>query len=184
MDSFLKKKNTYDTCIRVPLVIAGPGISPDVTCDAIVQHEDICPTILDATGQRMPYPPYIPAYQNIEAAEIPILPGRSLLPLCATGAPDDWRTAAYCESYNHINSIHLGQWARTVRTDQYRYTYYPDGYGEQLFDVLKDPDEQHNLVADPAYAETRIHMRDRLLDLIIEQDYPKTRRGLFALGVH
>ena len=179
-----KEEKHYDTCIRVPLIISGPGLSTGLTCDAIVQHEDICPTILDATGRHMPHMPQKANHPIIKAGEFPILPGRSLLPLCATGAPEDWRTAAYCESYNHINSIHFGQWARTVRTDQYRYTYYPDGYGEQLFDLLKDPDEQHNLVADPAFAETRIHLRDRLLDLIIEQDYPKTRRELFALGVH
>ena len=60
----------------------------------------------------------------------------------------------------------------------------PDGYGEQLFDLLKDPDEQHNLVVDPAYSETRINLRDRLLDFIIEQDYSKTRRDLFELGIN
>ena len=179
-----KEEKHYDACIRVPLVVAGPGVSQGTTCDAMVQLEDICPTVLDASSQRMPLLPKMGPYLDRAASEIPLLPGRSLLPLCSGDTPDDWRTAAYCESYNHINSAHLGQWARTVRTDRYRYTYYPDGYGEQLFDLLEDRDEQRNLVADPDHAQVRVGLRDRLLDLVIGQDYPKTRRELFALGVH
>ena len=37
---------------------------------------------------------------------------------------------------------------------------------------------------DWAYAAPRQALRDRLLELIVLQDYPKTRRELFALGVH
>ena len=64
------------------------------------------------------------------------------------------------------------------------YTFYANDSGEQMFDLRADPDEQVNLVADPAYAEIRQELRDRLLELIVMQDYPKTRRELFALGVH
>jgi hypothetical protein len=53
-----------------------------------------------------------------------------------------------------------------------------------MFDLRVDPDEQHNVVADPAYAADRLALRDRLLELIVMQDYPKSRRELFALGVH
>ena len=53
-----------------------------------------------------------------------------------------------------------------------------------MFDLRKDRDEQHNLVAEPEYAEVRVQLRDRLMELIVKQDYPKTRRNLFALGVH
>jgi choline-sulfatase len=106
-----------------------------------------------------------------------------VLPLCRGESIDGWRDAAYCESYNRIDSAHPGQWARTVRTDRFRYTFYPED-GDQLFDLEKDPDEQHNLVADPEYASIREELRDKLMTLIVMQDYPKTRRNLFALGVH
>ena len=33
-------------------------------------------------------------------------------------------------------------------------------------------------------AAERLALRDRLLELIIMQDYPKSRRELYALGVH
>ena len=112
------------------------------------------------------------------------MPGRSLLGLCRGETPATWRDAAYSESYNAIWSITPGDWARTIRTRDFRYTFYAAGNGEQMFDLRTDPDEQHNVVADPAYAAERLALRDRLLELIVMQDYPKTRRELFALGVH
>ena len=67
---------------------------------------------------------------------------------------------------------------------RYRYTLYPRGNGEQLFDLSVDPGEQTNLAGSPQHAGLRQELRDRLLELIIMQDYPKTRRELYALGVH
>ena len=70
------------------------------------------------------------------------------------------------------------------RTAEWRYTRYPGGTGEQLFHLAEDPDAQRNLAGDPAHAAVRNELRDRLLDLVILQDYPHTGRDLFALGVH
>jgi arylsulfatase len=178
-----KEEKHYDACIRVPLIVAGPGLSQGLIRDELVQLEDICPTILDMTDQRLPIMPKTGPYLPIPAEEIPILPGRSMLPLCRGEAVEGWRNAAYCESYNRIDAAHPQQWARTVRTDRFRYTFYPED-GEQLFDLKNDPDEQHNLVANPEFAAIREGLRDQLMTLIVMQDYPKTRRSLFALGVH
>ena len=59
-----------------------------------------------------------------------------------------------------------------MRTADWRYTRYPNGTGEQLFHLAEDPDEQHNLAGDPAYATVRNELCERLLDLVILQDYP------------
>ena len=123
-------------------------------------------------------------YLHAPEEAIPVLPDRSLLPLCRGETVADWRTGAYCESYNAIWSVNPMDWARTIRTRRHRYTFYPCGGGEQLFDLADDPDEQHNLCADPAHADCRRDLRDQLIELIVMQDYPKTRRELFALGVH
>lgn len=178
-----KEERHYDACIRVPLIIAGPGLGQGGICAAFVQLEDICPTVLDMGGQSLPSMPKTGPYLKMDATEIPQLPGRSLLPLCRGAVPDDWRDAAYCESYNAIWSNDPGDWARTIRTVRYRYTLYP-GQGEQLFDLDGDPDEQRNLMASPDHAAAKCELRDRLMHQIIMQDYPKTRRDLFALGVH
>ena len=44
--------------------------------------------------------------------------------------------------------------------------------------------KQRCLAADPAHAEVGHLLGDRLMELIVMQDYPKTRRDVFALGVH
>ena len=118
----------------------------------------------------------------MEDIYLPLL-GKSLLSLCQGKRPNNWRTAAYSGSYNAIWSINPGDWAQTIRTNQYRYTIYPQ-QGGQLFDLQKDPDEQRNLLADTNSLETRQELQYQLMELIILQDYPKTRRELFALGVH
>jgi arylsulfatase len=179
-----KEERHYDACIRVPLIIAGPGVKAGQIRREMVQLEDICPTVLDIAGASLPPIPETGPYLKIDAADIPQLPGRTLLPLCRGESPGDWRQAAYCESYNRIASADPGDWARTIRTERYRYTMYPNGNGEQLFDLLEDPDEQINLVADPGHAQIRTELRDQLTELIILQDYPKPRRGLYRFGVH
>ena len=96
----------------------------------------------------------------------------------------DWRDAAYAKSFSSNTVPHTpDRWARTVRTHDWRYTMYPHGGGEQLFNLKHDPDEQRNLARDPAYEGTRRDMRDRLLELLIEQDYPHSPRGRFVYGV-
>ena len=171
----------YDACIRVPLIVAGPGLQRGATCDAIVQLEDVLPTILEATGVAYPTPEVLGPYLKHEPET---LPGRSLLPWCRGERPEGWRDAAYVESYNNINSVSPIHWARTLRTADWRYTLYPGGSGEQLFPVADDPEEQHNLAGDPGYAAVRRDLRDRLLELIILQDYPHSPREVFSLGVH
>jgi choline-sulfatase len=177
-----KGEKHYDACIRVPLYVAGPGLQQDVECEQIAQLEDICPTILDAAGASLPPRPVRRGLGH-QIDEVPRLPGRSLLPLCRGDAVQDWRDAAYCESYNNLRSNHYRQWARTIRTARYRYTYYPE-HGEQMFDLQADPGEQHNVVADHDYADVRRDLRDRLMDLVILQDYPKTERNLYKFNVH
>ena len=179
-----KAERHYDACIRVPVIISGPGLQEGLVCDEMVQHEDICPTVLEMAALDPWVMPTMGPYLKVAAEDIPVFAGESLLGLCRGETVEGWRQAAYSESYNQTWSIELGDWARTVRTRDFRYTFYPDGNGEQLFDLRVDPDEQRNLVADGAYRAVRQELRDRLLELIVLQDYPKTVRELFALGVH
>jgi len=179
-----KEERHYDACIRVPLIIAGPDLEKGLICDEMVQLEDICPTVLEMAKLNPPSMPQMGPYLKVDAEGIPVLPGKSLLPLCRNDLPPNWREAAYSESYNAIWSVSPGDWARTIRTKEFRYTFYANSNGEQLFNLRDDPDEQQNIVANPAYAKVRQELRDRLMELIVMQDYPKTRRELFALGVH
>lgn len=180
---YLKEEKHYDACIRIPLIISGPGIATASESHRIVQLEDICPTVLDMADGRLPLPPFAEVYMKIDPQKIPLYHGCSLMPLLKGEKISGWRTAGYCESYNPVFSMAPTDWARTVITDRYRYTYYFRG-GEQLFDLCEDPDEQKNVAQDEKYRAVKQKLKDELLEKIIGQDYPKSRTHLYCFGVH
>lgn len=173
-----KAQKHYDAGIRIPLVVAGPGLDEGATRDEFVQLEDVFPTVLDATGVDPPAPETGPFVDD------PPVPhaGRSLLPLCRGESPG-WREAAYVESYNNIYTTDPIHWARTIRTDTYRYTTYPGENGEQLFSVGGNASEAKNLVDDPEFAEVRHRLRNELLERVFLQDHPYPPRDRVALGM-
>ena len=171
----------YDACIRVPLIVAGPGLRKGEKREEFVQLEDICPTVLDMTQTSLPVLPVMAGLKNEKLKD---LAGSSLLPLCKEEAPREWRQEAYVESYNQTGVHHPGSWARTIRNKKYRYTFYPEGNGEQLFDLEKDKNEEINLADKPVYQGIKNDLMRQLMELIILQDYPMPRRDLFSFGVH
>jgi arylsulfatase A-like enzyme len=177
-----KGERHYDACVRVPLIISGPGLKAGLERQEPAQLEDIFPTVMEMAGLSLPAPrsigPYLKMPPGAEA-----YPGKSLFPLCRGEQPERWREQLWIESYNNITSTTPDFWARTVRTRDWRYTLYPGGQGEQLFSLREDPDEQHNLAGDARYSSARRELRDRLLEQVILQDYPHTRHSLFSLGV-
>ena len=48
------KRQLYETDIRVPLLVRGPGIVANGFSDAIASHVDLAPTILDMMGVKTP----------------------------------------------------------------------------------------------------------------------------------
>lgn len=172
----------YDACIRVPLLISGPGLAQGQVRDELVAIEDIYPTIMEAAGRPCPRPPEL---RPIPGQPVPpFAAGRSLLGLAAGQDPDNWRDAVFIESYNNLDSRRASNWVKTVRTADARYSLYGDGAGEQLFDLAADPDEQENLAADPTQRRLRRQMRDRLLEHLLVERYPHPPRDLFRLGAH
>ena len=174
-----KAQKHYDPAIRVPLLVAGAGVKPG-NVEALIQLEDLAPTILDVVGVQ-------PTRRTSPRADVDGLPehfhGRSLRPYLRGECPEDWRTSAYVESFNNIYSADPIHWARTIRTMRYRYTRYPNGAGEQLFELASDPTEQENLVNDPGYADVRHRLIEQLLDHLVLQDDPLTYRDLVQYGV-
>ncbi len=68
-------------------------------------------------------------------------------------------------------------WLIEHRNDpQYRYYYdfaFAKRPGEELYDCKADPDQVHNLAADPAYADTKARLAAQLMDILTKANDPR-----------
>lgn len=129
------KRFMYEPGLRVPLLARGPGIKAGHVPAQMVANIDLAPTFLDLAG--LP----VPAFMQ----------GRSLRPLLFGETPADWRTSVYYRYYHdpghHNTAAHLG-----VRTATHKLIHYWKQDAYEMFDLLQDPAEQHNLLHDPTAA--------------------------------
>ena len=76
------KQTAFDTDIRVPLIVAGPGVPHGKVVAQVAQNTDLCPTFEQLAGLRVP--------SSVE--------GHSLVPLLhPSRAAPRWRTVALLE---------------------------------------------------------------------------------------
>jgi N-acetylglucosamine-6-sulfatase len=132
------KSTAFDTDIRVPLVVAGPGVPAGSTSDAAAANIDLAPTFLDAADA--------PVSTTVD--------GRSLLPLLYGGSDDKWRTANLIEHHGPNISPDDPDRPRpgggnppsyaALRTQAYTYVEYVDG-SREYYDRIRDPHQLHNL---------------------------------------
>jgi arylsulfatase A-like enzyme len=131
------KRFMYEPGLSVPLIVRGPGIKSGRVPEQFVANIDLAPTFLDLAGLPVP----------------DSMQGRSLAPLLRGESPPDWRTSVYYRYYhdpgNHHTAAHLG-----VRTATHKLIYYWKQDAYEMFDLVKDPNEQHNLLFDAAEAKT------------------------------
>jgi arylsulfatase A-like enzyme len=69
-------ENLFDPCLRVPLIVAGPGVSAGRS-DVLATTLDLVPTVLDAL--KVSYPPDLAGQSLLSAARGERRPGRSRL---------------------------------------------------------------------------------------------------------
>lgn len=139
-----KGVSPYDRSIRCPLIIAGPGIEPRVT-DRLTCTLDFVPAFLDWAG--------------VEAAGRPPLEGRSLAP-AAAGTPeaDPWRDVLVSTNWDAGTGMQTLMTAEGKRLSRWGTCDYAE-----LIDLCADPLEQHNRYDDPAWAEVRCDLLERLV---------------------
>ena len=175
-----KWERHYDPCVRVPMILSAPDLDPGRR-DDLVQHEDIAATIYDWTGIAGP----TVAVRHVDDSVTfqTLLHGRSLLPLGQGSESEEaWRDGVLIQSNNSHFDASPRSWARTLRTARYRLTRHLGGGGEQLFDLVEDPDEQRNLIDDPAAALVLQELRAHLGERSVLDAYPTSPRGVFKLG--
>jgi arylsulfatase A-like enzyme len=132
------KQNLYDHSLRVPLILAGPGIAENRRTHAKCYLLDLFPTLCSLTGLAVP--------ESVEGVGLrPAIddPGREVRPALQFAYMD-------CQ--------------RAVRRGDYKLIEYvvDSQRTTQLFDLAVDPFETRNLAGDPSWAETLEQLRHEL----------------------
>ena len=148
------KRSCHDAALHVPLVIAGGPFKGGAAVEELVSTASLPKTILALAG--------------VDVGDAMI--GENLLDVVEK--KEDNRPN---EVFAQISESRVG---RCIRTARYTYSVYAPGVngGEKaaadvyaddfLYDMEKDPHQLNNVVADPAYAQVKEEMRERLLDWI------------------
>ena len=120
------KQNMYDHSIRVPFVLAGPGIPAGKQIDTDIYLQDAMATVLDLAGIDRP------GYLDFH----------SVLPLLEGGAGN----------YPAIYGMYTDR-QRMIRKDGFKLIAYPAGPVLELYDLEADPHELNDLAADTGYRD-------------------------------
>ncbi len=121
--------NAYASSYHIPMLISHPSIATGER-DQLTSQVDLFPTLLKAAGIKAP-----------ETA------GRDLTPLLSGKPVEAWEDIVYIEQEE----------TRAIRTSRWLYVKRFKGnerfaFGDELFDLEKDPDERNNLIADETHA--------------------------------
>ncbi len=128
----------HEPSIRVPFLIYDPTIELEKRGKAyneMVLNIDLAPTILQLAG--------IVEDENMQGTSLTAIYNNNV---------EDWRKSFY---YEHLYPAPTIPRSQGVRTEQYKYLYYPDspdGY-EEVYDINSDPDEKYNLALQPGNKE-------------------------------
>jgi arylsulfatase A-like enzyme len=144
------KNRHYEESSRVPLIMRGPGIEQGTVGDLAI-NADLAPTILDAT--------------DVSPKPGLVMDGQSLLPLAANPNPNPGPSGRDL-------LIETGPTVRdhyaAIRTNRYMYVEHyaePDTSHTELYDLESDPYEVQSLHDDPAHAEVKAELAERLAEL-------------------
>lgn len=136
--------------MEVPLIFSQPGRVPGATVrEEFINQVDIFRTLLD--------------YLDLADLEIRNSAGRSFAPMLA-GGESEWDNTAYFE-FVTVRVIRSGRWKYMKRFDA--------SEPNTLFDLVRDPEEKHNLVNDPAHADVVAELDARLTDFFARNSAPE-----------
>ena len=140
------KQNLYEHSLRVPLIIAGPGVPANTTTDALCYLYDVLPTLGALT--QVPGPKTNEGIDLSPSLRDPRKPARSSLTF----------------AYQKVQ--------RALRDERFKLIRYPQIDRTQLFDLANDPDEIHDLAALPEHAARVTAMTQTLAAELNQLDDP------------
>lgn len=174
------KATLFDRGTGVMMIMRGPGgFSGGKVIDAMVSHLDVYPTLCELAGIEPPG----------------FLQGTTMMPLIR-GEVDRLHDAIFTETTYHAayqphRAVRTGRWKYIRRFDDYPHPVLANcddsaskdvliaaGWAdlivaeEQLYDLVFDPEESHNVAAHPDRREVLGKMRARLEEWMLETDDP------------
>ena len=143
------KRFMYEASVKMPFIVRWPGVTkPGTVQEAMAINPDFAPTFMDMAGLPVPAD----------------MQGRSLTPLLKGQRPADWRTSWYYRYYHdpgdHNTRAHYG-----VRTETHKLIYFWKKDQWEMYDLVKDPDELHNLYNDPTQKQVVAKLKTELYRL-------------------
>lgn len=144
----IRKSTFHEASVRIPLIMRWPGRIPaNEVSEALVEIVDIFPTLVEA-GEGKPSPRCL---------------GRSLWPLIQKERIElrDWQ----------VSEIVYGEARIMLRSRRWKLAIDARGVAFMLYDLEHDPEEQHNLVADPAARAVELQLRKYLASRLKELRY-------------
>ncbi len=122
----------YDRASRIPLFVAGPGISPGGRSDHLLAHIDITPTIVELAGGNIPG----------------LVDGKSFAPLLKNPnsvRDEEWRSSILIENWE--SRLMFGQEvysaSNTLRRFSSAYTEHANG-DREYYNLERDPNQIRN----------------------------------------
>ncbi len=144
--NLFRKSYAYEGSAKIPMIVSPPDGAQQHISDAAISQQDIMPTILDAADIDIP--------DSVE--------GRSMLPLLSTTSADaGWRDYVHGE---HSACYHEDMAMQFLTNGKEKYIWYTRTGEEQLFNLIDDPNELHNLTEDPKSRERLLFWRSRMVD--------------------
>lgn len=141
-----QKTALFEECIRVPLIVAGPGVAAGVSDRLVSVGLDLLPTLCGAANA--------PAPSGCRGRDIRI------------DTDDHARTVVVETAFDR--GVRPTTRGRAMIAGRYKYAVYNWGrWREQLHDVIDDPGEMRNLAAESRYDGVLDEMRERLLEWCI-----------------
>ena len=151
------KRTMHEASIRIPLVVRYPSLIAPEQSKIIEQQVltvDIAPSLLELCG----------------ATPLKNVHGNSWVKLVQRGDPA-WRKSWFYH-YNYERPFPYTPNVRGIRTEQWKYVHYPHGDGStdrhmaELYNIEFDPDERHNLIANPKYSVVVKQLQGDLVKLM------------------
>jgi arylsulfatase A-like enzyme len=143
----LGKQSLFDHSIRVPLMVAGPGIPENTRLDEDVYLQDIMATSLELAGIEKPGQVFFNSFLDL-----------------ARGKQKDGNYDAIYGAYVNFQ--------RMIRKDGFKLIVYPKIDKVLLFDLKNDPNEMNDLSGNPDYADLKADLFNQLLALQQEMQDP------------